>query len=384
MIIRNKEMKLVILSAALSCIYLADAFSTPCNTNALRLNHHKGGNIQMGMKMPKFSRGKNTKASALFPSRRSSFGDRGSNQQISNNRQRLIPTLNLMKKFRRTLSIFITSAFLLMGPIQMNDSKISFGNPPSAHASSITASSSSSRQKLDSIVDNYIQTHMFNDDLYDPIESTYRETIADSTGASTYPSQLSSTTSSVLGKKALQLQQANAAVEKGEGQAIKFVLRLVDTIHTKFGVPRPYIVPALFLVGFGIPTVLVLGLLMSFSINQKAMTERMAVERYGESVLDAEELKVEDDDDDDDYDYENDEYDVSTFQLNGYMFAVSLDFSILTVVKRCLLNFNYNTNRMMTTTMMMTMTTTTIMTRERRNECNKNQSMGLQSKQNLN
>ncbi len=309
-------MKLAILSAALSCIYLADAFSTPCNSNALRLNHHNGGNIQMGMRMPKFSRGKNTRASALFPSRRSSVGDDGSYQQISN-RQRLIPTLNLMKKFRRTLSIFITSAFLLLGPIHMNDSKISVGNPPSAHASSITASSSSSRQKLDAIVDNYVQTHMFNDDLYDPIESTYRETIADSTGASTYPSQLSSTTSSVLGKKALQLQQANAAVEKGEGQAIKFVLRLVDTIHTKFGVPRPYIVPALFLVGFGIPTVLVLALLMSFSINQKAMTERMAVERYGESVLDAEELKVNDDDDDD-YDYENDEYDVSIYQPNEF------------------------------------------------------------------
>ena len=40
--------------------------------------------------------------------------------------------------------------------------------------------------------------------------------------------------------------------------------------------------------------------LMSFSYNQKAMTERMAVQRYGESVLDAEERKVTDDDDDDD------------------------------------------------------------------------------------
>ena len=58
----------------------------------------------------------------------------------------------------------------------------------------------------------------------------------------------------------------------------------------------------------GGPAVLVLAGLMSFSYNQKAMTERMAVQRYGESVLDAEELTaVDDDDDDDDDDYGDDE-----------------------------------------------------------------------------
>lgn len=159
---------------------------------------------------------------------------------------------------------------------------------------------------------------MFNDDIYDPVESTYRETIADATGSSDHPGEITAITSGVLGKKALQQLSREAGegagagsggMQKGgDGQAIKFVLQLVETLHTKFGVPRPYIVPALFLVGFGIPCVLALAGLMSFSYNQKAMTERMAMDRYGESVLDAEERKVvvEDDDDDDDSD---DEYD---------------------------------------------------------------------------
>jgi hypothetical protein len=60
--------------------------------------------------------------------------------------------------------------------------------------------------------------------------------------------------------------------------------------------------------GGGGPAVLVLAGWMSFSYNQKAMTERMAVQRYGESVLDAEELTAVDDDDygDDDDDDDDD------------------------------------------------------------------------------
>jgi len=78
----------------------------------------------------------------------------------------------------------------------------------------------------------------------------------------------------------------------------------VDAIDERFGgkIPKSFIVPVLFLVGGGIPVVLALAALMSFSYNQKAMTERMAVERYGESVLDAEEVISKNDDDDDDDD----------------------------------------------------------------------------------
>lgn len=113
---------------------------------------------------------------------------------------------------------------------------------------------------------------------------------------------MSSAAQSVLGKKLPQ--PTRSASNSGDGQAIKFVLRLVDNIHDRLGgkVPKSFIVPALFLVGGGTPMILALAGLMSFSYNQKAMTERMAVQRYGESVLDAEERKVIDDDDDDDDD----------------------------------------------------------------------------------
>eukprot|EP00558_Chaetoceros_sp_UNC1202_P012100 CAMPEP_0197235040 /NCGR_PEP_ID=MMETSP1429-20130617/2583_1 /TAXON_ID=49237 /ORGANISM="Chaetoceros sp., Strain UNC1202" /LENGTH=73 /DNA_ID=CAMNT_0042693551 /DNA_START=8 /DNA_END=225 /DNA_ORIENTATION=+ len=72
--------------------------------------------------------------------------------------------------------------------------------------------------------------------------------MADASAASDYSSTLSSAASSVLGNKlAKEAQGTGSAIQK-EGQAIKFVLRLVETIHTKFGVPKPFIVPALFLV----------------------------------------------------------------------------------------------------------------------------------------
>uniref|UniRef100_A0A7S3QBF3 Uncharacterized protein n=1 Tax=Chaetoceros debilis TaxID=122233 RepID=A0A7S3QBF3_9STRA len=323
----SKQAKLFLLAAALVCssLELADAFSTPSD---IRLRSAVGMSNTSNMQM-KFGFGRNhnsnsnsnsrqnKKSISLFPSRRSGSisGNSGMGKGMAK--------INLMQKLRRTVSIFLASAFFLLGPIQMNNDNTSSNfismQPPAAHASSIAAPTPSrSSSSSDRIIDNYIKEHMFNDDIYDPVESTYRETIADATGSSDHPGEITAITSGVLGKKALQQLSREAGegagagsggMQKGgDGQAIKFVLQLVETLHTKFGVPRPYIVPALFLVGFGIPCVLALAGLMSFSYNQKAMTERMAMDRYGESVLDAEERKVvvEDDDDDDDSD---DEYD---------------------------------------------------------------------------
>ncbi len=295
------KLNLVILSVALS--YLSqhvsvNAFSTP-QSNGRFMSKSSTASLEMGrINMPQWHRSKsnnrmkrhsasqnmNTKSVSLF---------RGSSRKM------VVP--NLLQKLKRQLAVFLTSAFLILGPVQLNsnsNSPISF-QPPTAHASTTVAP----KTKVDKIIDEYVRKHMFNDDLYDPIESTYRETIQDSV-TNAYPSKLSSATQSVLGKKFTRAVGSSSGVAQ-DGQSIKFILKLVDTIHVKFGVPKPFIVPALFLVFGGIPCVLVLAGLMSFSYNQKAMTERMAVERYGESVLDAEELAVADDDDDEDDDYED-------------------------------------------------------------------------------
>ena len=247
--------------------------------------------LQMGLTGGRFSRWVNNKRKArTIPS---------STSLSTPNR------LNLLQKLRRTVAIFLTSTFLLLGPIQLNNQS-NLMRPPSAHASTVVVQKS--KANLDKIIDEYIKDNMFNDDKYDPLESTYRETIADSKSQSGYPAALSSSAQSVLGKN---VPVASSSKSSGDGQAIKFAMKLVNTIYDKLDgkVSKGVIIPALFLVGGGVPLILILASLMSFSYSQKAMTERMAVERYGESVLDAEELAVKDDDDDDDEDDDDDDED---------------------------------------------------------------------------
>lgn len=210
--------------------------------------------------------------------------------------------ISLSKKLKRTLAIFFTSAMLLLGPISISNNNLSL-HPQTAHASSTVVSNS----KVEKIVEEYIKRHMFNDDEYDPLESTYRETILDAKSGE-YPSKLSAAASEAYGKKLSGPTASTSLNKRSEGTAIMKILRLVDTIQDKTGLSRGVIIPILFLVGCGIPIVLALGGLMSFSYNQKAMTERMAIKRYGESVLDAEERVVAEDDEDDEYDYDNEEY----------------------------------------------------------------------------
>jgi hypothetical protein len=164
---------------------------------------------------------------------------------------------NLLQKLKRQMAIFLTSAFLLLGPVQLNtNSPISF-HPPSAHAStasiSLQSSKSNAQNNVDKIINQYVQKNMFNDDLYDPVESTYRETITDATASTStsYPSALSSAAQSILGKK-LAKEATSGSSAGTEGNSIKFVLKLVDTIHVKFNVPKPLIVPGLFLVFGGV------------------------------------------------------------------------------------------------------------------------------------
>jgi len=300
---QKKQMNLFLLSAVLYLSSDVTAFTIPSSTsNAFT-------STSSTFRPATTSNPSTLMMSMGMGDRLSKWSSRKSNQ-VSSKQNSLFPEtsksshrFNLLSKLKRTIAIFLTSTFLLLGPIQLNHQNQLSIQPPAAHASSIASTTGTitpkSKASLDKIINEYVQQNMFNDDIYDPVESTYRETIADSsTGA--YPSTVSSAAQSVLGKKLPQPTRSTS--DSGDGQSIKFVLRLVDSIHDKLGgkVPKSFIVPALFLVGGGTPIMMALAGLMSFSYNQKAMTERMAVQRYGESVLDAEERKVTDDDDDDD------------------------------------------------------------------------------------
>lgn len=225
----------------------------------------------------------------------------------------------MIQKVKLTMAIFVTCFSLCLGPLHNNWSLLGHVHPPMAHASTVVAagtnsitsstSSAATARTVDKIVHEYVQRHMFQDDMYDPVESTYREIIHDASTQRQYSKTLTSILGSVLGKKTVAESTKRSGVTSSDGQAIKFLLKLVDAIQEKSGLSKSVIIPALFFVGGGIPVVMVLAGLMSFSYSQKAMTERMAIERYGESVLEAEELVVRDEDEDEEEDDEDEEDD---------------------------------------------------------------------------
>ena len=219
----------------------------------------------------------------------------------------------LIQRFRRSVTLLFAAALMFFGP-----SIVSPQNTPVAHASStVVSKSQKAQQQLDKIIHKYVKENMFNDDKFDPFESAYRETISDS-NTGEYPSLLSNTASSALGRKGLTAPTSGAASGKtdyeAEGKIIKAVMKTVDALHLKTGISKSVLNLVLVGVGVGGSVIgLCLGL-MGFSNSQKAMTEKMAVERYGESVLSAQEVIVDDDDDDyetGDFDDDDDDDDVS-------------------------------------------------------------------------
>jgi hypothetical protein len=121
-------------------------------------------------------------------------------------------------KLRRSLAILLASLTLVLFSSIDSGSSGSWRGVAPAHAAStaatstITSSSSStistSLQRLnpfrtrtaDELIDSYVQQRLFVDDIYDPIESTYREVIADSSGSGSYPTLLTEMATSIVGR----------------------------------------------------------------------------------------------------------------------------------------------------------------------------------------
>ncbi len=113
------------------------------------------------------------------------------------------------KRFRHATLIFSMATFIWMASLSISHAASTTTAASSATSSSPTtishvmpskASSSSSTKKLDRLIQRYIQDYMFDDDLYDPLESALREAHEDVTKG-TYPRQLSTVTSSILGQQ---------------------------------------------------------------------------------------------------------------------------------------------------------------------------------------
>lgn len=182
----------------------------------------------------------------------------------------------IMNRFRRAIAIMWTAALLWFGGAQLQ--------VPPAFASSTTVSSSESvlsrvipkGASLDQIVDKYVKAHMFDDDVYDPLESTYIESYDDATTGK-YPRALNEVASSLLGSdvttKTEKASSENMFISLlSNGSSALQKLGLSSTLAT-------VIVYATTLVG--VPSMVLIGIL-SYANAQKRMRIRQNRKRYGE------------------------------------------------------------------------------------------------------
>ena len=149
---------------------------------------------------------------------------------------------------------------------------------------------------------------MFDDDTYDPIESTYREAYDDATRG-TYPQALREVTSSVLGQEGVK------SVSKEERSGIGLLLTTAISALQKRGLSETasVIVLAAAFVVAGPSLFLFVGMIVGGM--SKRNINRVMKQRYGDTytvdatVKEPEEVEAPDDEDEDEDDEDDDEED---------------------------------------------------------------------------
>lgn len=135
-----------------------------------------------------------------------------------------VRSLRLLSKIRRSFVVVVASLLVWFGaagirtpPSQASTAAAAATTPPSK---SILSAS------LDQIVDRYVKDHMFDDDVYDPVESVYREAIGDKVKG-TYPKALSEITSSILGQDGIKADKSSSSSGIGDWlmSAVTFLQR---------------------------------------------------------------------------------------------------------------------------------------------------------------
>ena len=161
-----------------------------------------------------------------------------------------------IQKLRRTLTLALASLAFFLASTHVHS--------PPAHASTLAASQSTTvswTQKLnpfrtrtaDEMIDAYVRDRLFADDEFDPVESAYREAVADagqvgdgssvSASSGVYPSLLAETAAAALGRKDVSSLVSprstgdGVAALGGKGDGITAVLiRTSDFLQKKLGV----------------------------------------------------------------------------------------------------------------------------------------------------
>ena len=172
-----------------------------------------------------------------------------------------------------------------------------------------STASAASKARLDQMIDRYVKKHMFADDAFDPFESAYREAHADQSSSS-YPGILTDTAAEILGKKEVA---KSVSAESAFDVAFSKLNKFADLLERKYGINKQLSLSSIFIASFTLP---VLALMVGgtvFSSRQKEMTERMAEQRYGKTMMDVSASEQVDEDvdapDDDEYDSDGEDDD---------------------------------------------------------------------------
>jgi len=156
---------------------------------------------------------------------------------------------------------------------------------------------------LEKIVDRYVKDYMFDDDVYDPVESTFRETYDDVTSGE-YPKALEDITVGILGKKAVKKDDGGNGIIRG--------LQVVQKILVRLGFSEKAAQLTLAVATF---SAMAGGFIISIGLvgsSIKAKMGRRMKKRYGDDfTMDASKpvKKANDDDEGDDDDDDDDKDD---------------------------------------------------------------------------
>mmetsp|Transcript_26050 Transcript_26050/g.47080 ORF Transcript_26050/g.47080 Transcript_26050/m.47080 type:complete len:315 (-) Transcript_26050:1402-2346(-) len=217
----------------------------------------------------------------------------------------------ILNKIRRAILIMCTAALLWFGGATLSMSPSYAASTAAASSEPITSRVIPKGASLDQIVDRYVKDHMFDDDVYDPLESAYIESYDDAT-TGRYPRALNEVASSLLGSDVTKTSE-----QKTSENLFISLLSNGTTALQRLGLSTTLsavIVYAATLIG--IPGAVLIGIL-SYANAQKRMRISQNKKRYGADYsLDATikveedvELPADDEDSDDDEDDEDDDED---------------------------------------------------------------------------
>jgi hypothetical protein len=212
------------------------------------------------------------------------------------------------KKFRRSLTLALTVSFLWLGAA-------SFSTLPS-HASTAAPSNpvierltQAYSPTLDTMVDKYVKQHMFDDDVYDPVESMYKEANDDAVSGK-YPVALREIAQGALGDggKMSRGDRDGGDSNTAGANVANMLTGAIAALEKRTGLSQQaaIIVLASFFVVAG-PMMGLFGMMMIGGVSKRNMNKVMK-QRYGDTyTVDAtqkpeEDVEAPDDEDDDDDD----------------------------------------------------------------------------------